>query len=209
MEAVGKAYNADRGEEINAFILNHELHVDGAIIDTIVDRHSFQQGTPDERHAHIDQWYTQQNKKYPNGEDFGKALASVQVADVKYGISGFPVARGNSVNNQLLIAGQADLNSDGEKAQDKMRISLDRATTLRGLCHTERGYLGLVPWSPRNGDHICVLLGGQVLYVLRPSQIQSQPYEYIGECCAHALMDGEALDWVREGNSQMQEFVLV
>ncbi len=187
-DVIGKSYNADRGEECNASILDYDFYVEGAIIDTVVDRYSYQQGTADDKQTQLNHWSTQQDHKYSNGESFNKALLSVQVADVAYSASALPVTRGNSANNQLLNARQADLTSEEEKAQDKMRLCINYATSFRGRCLTSRGYLGLVPWSARKGDHICVLLGGQVLYVLRSSPDTSGRYQYIGECCVYAMM---------------------
>lgn len=51
--------------------------------------------------------------------------------------------------------------------------------------------IGLVPDTAQIGDQIYLLLGGQVLYVLRPFE---RHHRLVGECYIHGLTDGEALE---------------
>ncbi|KAK8012010.1 hypothetical protein PG989_000270 [Apiospora arundinis] len=63
----------------------------------------------------------------------------------------------------------------------------------RRFCVTSNGYFGLMPATVSDGDLVCVLLGGEVPYVLRPttgSQAE-QYYELVGECYIHGIMDGK------------------
>ena len=50
--------------------------------------------------------------------------------------------------------------------------------------------MGLAPAEARVGDKICILLWGQVPYVVRE---QDDHYVLIGECYVHSIMKGEAL----------------
>jgi hypothetical protein len=75
-------------------------------------------------------------------------------------------------------------------------------TMKRTFAVTQAGYIGLVPSYAEVGDEIWVLVGGQVLYVLRETdrtKIQSKTkiYEFLGEAYMHGLMDGEAEDLKR------------
>ena len=49
--------------------------------------------------------------------------------------------------------------------------------------------MGIVPAATSLGDLVCILFGGQVLYVLRSTG--QDLYEFMGECYIHGLMDGE------------------
>jgi hypothetical protein len=46
---------------------------------------------------------------------------------------------------------------------------------------TEEGYIGLAPNIAQKGDIVCVLLGGEVPFVLRP--LKDGYYKLIGEWC--------------------------
>ena len=66
----------------------------------------------------------------------------------------------------------------------------------------EHGLIGLCPDTARVGDVVCILLGGEVPYVLRPFGgepvkkaegnliIASQHFELVGEAYVHGVMDG-------------------
>jgi hypothetical protein len=203
----GRAYNATRNETVQASIHGHQLHIKGAIVDTIVDRLSYQ-APPPERRDIFRHWRAVAFHRSLNDDDFMAAIERVQVADIQYDTLGQPTSRGNSLNNDLLNKRQADLTEEEEIEQKRMRLALTNTSTFRGLCYSERGYVGVVPWSARPGDYICLLLGGQVLYVLRLLEGSLNKYHYIGECYVHTLMDGEALDWVRGGNSPIEKFIL-
>ncbi|KAN0091804.1 hypothetical protein V8E51_017651 [Hyaloscypha variabilis] len=58
----------------------------------------------------------------------------------------------------------------------------------RKLFTTVQGYMGLAPSTAREGDLVCVLLGGDVPFILRPSKSN---YSLIGESYVHGIMDGE------------------
>lgn len=60
------------------------------------------------------------------------------------------------------------------------------------LCHTAKGYAGLVPGNARAGDKIYLLRGGAVPFVLRAGRVPGQ-YWLVGECYIHGIMYGEAL----------------
>jgi hypothetical protein len=49
-------------------------------------------------------------------------------------------------------------------------------------------------------DEVFVLFGGQVLYVLRPTE---DHYLLVGECYINGLMDGRALNLLDDGTAQL------
>jgi len=57
------------------------------------------------------------------------------------------------------------------------------------------------------GENISVFFGGQLLYTLR-KQTESR-HEFLDECYAHGLMDGEAFDVAGQYIERVEEFVLV
>ena len=59
---------------------------------------------------------------------------------------------------------------------------------------TTRGYVGLGQEGFRSGDVVCILLGGEVPYLLRQSASPHMGYfNLLSECYVHGIMDGEAM----------------
>jgi hypothetical protein len=65
---------------------------------------------------------------------------------------------------------------------------------------TKKGYMSIVPPGTTEGDMVCLLMGAQVPFILRPLQIsdidrssKEQSYALVGECYVHGMMDGEGL----------------
>lgn len=71
------------------------------------------------------------------------------------------------------------------------KLAVFEATYGCRLIYTEAGLMGLAPAAATIGDKLCVLFGGQVLYVIRARE--DGRHEFIGECYVHGLMVGEAL----------------
>ena len=75
-----------------------------------------------------------------------------------------------------------------------------------------KGYIGLAPQETAQEMIICVLEGGAVPYVLWPTpdvHDGSPCYQFIGEAYVHGLMDGEAIQNLREVDGARQEICLV
>ena len=67
------------------------------------------------------------------------------------------------------------------------------ATVDRRLFATNRGYIGLGPPEMEKGDHVYILSGGNVPYILRPvSGPRPRTFELVGDCYLHGVMYGEA-----------------
>ena len=78
-------------------------------------------------------------------------------------------------------------------------------TLHRRLMISEKGYIGLVPIDCRSGDRICVLSGCSIPVILR----QKGDYHIlIGECYVHGIMDGQAIQQLREGKYIVENFKL-
>lgn len=50
------------------------------------------------------------------------------------------------------------------------------------------GLLGLGPKGLQHGDHVCIPVGGDMPWLVRP--LDSGFYEFVGECYVHGIMDG-------------------
>ena len=67
------------------------------------------------------------------------------------------------------------------------------ANTGRRLFATNRGYIGLGPSEMQEGDHVYIISGGNIPYILRPvSGKRPQTFELVGGCYLHGVMYGEA-----------------
>jgi hypothetical protein len=86
------------------------------------------------------------------------------------------------------------LSSDGEVAMAFWQ-AMSAMCTGRAFAVTESGYYGLVPGITRPGDQVCVLMGLDVPFVLRPTS--ERRFRLLGEAHVQWLMNGEALEMVR------------
>lgn len=78
---------------------------------------------------------------------------------------------------------------------DTHRFLATTEELCKGRCFfvTEGGLMGLGPRIMSAGDKVCIMLGSQVPFVLRPLPLKQQ-YRLCGESYVHGIMDGEALD---------------
>jgi hypothetical protein len=60
----------------------------------------------------------------------------------------------------------------------------------------------------RVGDHVVVLNGGRVPYVLRPLSGDGREYAFMGECYVYDIMQGEIRHMLGQDGVQEKEFVL-
>lgn len=71
--------------------------------------------------------------------------------------------------------------------------SMAKWSTVRRFCFTSNGRLGQLAPGSEPGDCICVLGGGEVPLVIRPTSGDGKGmYKLIGECYLDGIMDGEA-----------------
>jgi hypothetical protein len=78
----------------------------------------------------------------------------------------------------------------------------------RRIFQTNKGYVGSGPACMRVGDHVVVLNGGRVPYVLRPISGDGREYAFMGECYVYDIMQGEIGHMLGQDGVQEQEFVL-
>lgn len=90
------------------------------------------------------------------------------------------------------------------KTYQSVRIAFQRATTNRKFGLTSEGYFGLFPGHACQGDFVCVFLGCQVPFVLRP--VEDRKFRLVGECYVHGIMRGEAME---SETIPQREFVII
>lgn len=70
---------------------------------------------------------------------------------------------------------------------------------------TTRGYLGLGQEGFQTGDMVCILLGGEVPYLLRQT-VHNGTAQLLSECYVHGIMDGEAMNDL--SNDHLETFMI-
>ncbi|KIW45228.1 uncharacterized protein PV06_03630 [Exophiala oligosperma] len=80
------------------------------------------------------------------------------------------------------------------------------ASKNRKFARTDSGYYVLGPEVMEETDIICVLFGGKMPFCLRP---WNSHYLLVGECYVHGLMDGEAMEMLRQGLIPQETFEIV
>jgi hypothetical protein len=68
--------------------------------------------------------------------------------------------------------------------------------------------MGLVPEATRVGDSVAILLGGQMLYILRHSGAEAGRFRLVSEGYIHIMMDGEAMELVESNECSIKKIVM-
>ncbi len=135
---------------------------------------------------------------YPTGETILDAFLKTVVADMSD--SSQNAQRGGKacleVDKCCFIAG--DFEREGEY--------VFRYIQCRCLAYSVKGYMALASHQAREGDHLCALFGGSLLYVLRP---KGDKFLLVGECYVHGLMDGEAIQFLKNGESVIKAISII
>jgi len=82
-------------------------------------------------------------------------------------------------------------------------IAASRVCDDRRLFLFNKDYIGLGPNVMQPGDQLCILFGGQQLYILRP---RGDSHQLVGECFVQGLMWGEGLEAYENGLQEAQAF---
>ncbi|OIW25644.1 HET-domain-containing protein [Coniochaeta ligniaria NRRL 30616] len=83
--------------------------------------------------------------------------------------------------------------------------NLNGVVPHRCFIRTECGKFGYGPMATRAGDHIVILFGGNLCFVLRP---KGPHYELVGDAYIQGVMNGELVREQLHGGSVEREFVL-
>lgn len=137
---------------------------------------------------------TSPNDPYFNKQTLMEAYNHTLVADIgrQDMADDSMLSRGFAVDWDLVDKGVADMTPKERQKQSWMLLDVKMMTFVRRLFRTKDGYMGLGPAAAQIGDKVCVLLGGQLLYVLRDRE--NSRFEFVGECYVHGMMDGQACE---------------
>ena len=86
-----------------------------------------------------------------------------------------------------------------------------RENVIHKMFVTDSGRLGLYGEHAKEGDQVCVLFGGDVPYILRPSPVSSTECQYtlVEPCYLDGVMEGELIEKIKTGELEEKVFALV
>jgi len=146
------------------------------------------------------------DKSYNCGESLLQAFNRTLLADIgRKWIHSDQLQRNCAVEWDLIDSTPSELTLVDQKRRMRMLIDVKQTTFGRRLFQTDGGLIGLGAADTAAGDRVCVLFGGQVLYLLRPKIIDVE-HEFIGECYVHGMTDGEG---VTDERLPGREFIIV
>ncbi|KAK0944920.1 hypothetical protein LTR29_003511 [Friedmanniomyces endolithicus] len=151
----------------------------------------------------------QSQHKYRLGGTYAEAIQRTIVLDLVYNDLGRPVRRGGLYDFTLRHKPRAECTPVELRAQLDGRLASIRASSCRDIGLSEKLFLVMSPNTAMVGDTIWALTGGQALYVLRPVDVKSRKYIFIGECYAHGLMDGEVVKMLQRGEVRLEDIILM
>ena len=198
VQSSNTAYNACGPHRThNARIEGSQLILDGSRIDQIKtltaswEENVFSTG-------HVRSWALNPPHAFriPTGQTLDSAFRTTVLADM----NPLTQTRGHIVDWELLETSNDTLSPSQSARKNEMNVALKSAAGCRRFCWTTGGRMGIFPAATRVGDLVCVLFGGQVLYVLRGAD--HNHFEFVGECYIHGLMDGEAF---KQGDTHVAE----
>jgi hypothetical protein len=135
--------------------------------------------------------YDRAKYMYPTGESMATAWTATLTAG----------RLANATNSKRELAA-----SRSPKYQRSLSVA-QRSCYGRRQFFTENGYMGIGPAAMREGDLVCVLWGGCVPYILRPTDTDNT-YKLVGESYVHGIMNGEAINFWRQGRIAKNHFML-
>jgi hypothetical protein len=154
---------------------------------------------------------------YPTGEKLLRAFSLTMVVDATLNkepacndpqhdrdFALYRFERGRAFNEMGKDPRTLFLNISGGDAE-RYGAAAANATIGRSFCTTEAGWMGICPPTAREGDLVCLLFGGKVLYTIRRERQYST---FLGECYVHGRMDGSALKDQLETLAPAEAFTL-
>lgn len=176
----------------------------------------------DTSHIVKDIWYQIRSRGEEHGhseeqdlEEFCKVFhLNDHFANDKWSREGYPTTQEQKANcfayfevNKINLADAQHLKktlSDGN-AKDFWPDVLHHCRKRRFIV-TEKGNIGLAPAISEIGDKVCIFLGGQVPFLLRPGRDE---HRLCGECFVRGLMDGQAIKMWDSWKLEKETFKLI
>ncbi|RYO67586.1 hypothetical protein AA0113_g4446 [Alternaria arborescens] len=205
---IKNAYNASGTSGGHCYIDGSHLCLQGSVLDRIIRVSSVCEWNLAARGLDLERSWIPENagKLYFTRETLMEAFNHAIIADI--GRRNFQneseLSRGFAIDWDLVGQDRTYLTVEERRRQSWMLIDTKMATFGRRLFETSRGFIGLGPAAAQIDDEICLLLGGQVCYVLRTRK--DGHHEFIGECYVHGMMDGQACE---DESFSIRDIVLV
>jgi hypothetical protein len=182
-----KVYRASGSLNGRCYIDGAQLCVQGSILDRIIEVSCVCEWNLATRGLDTERDWIPENASEPyfTGETLMEAFNHTIVADIGS-------RRGYAIDWECVGQDPQEITAEGRQRQSAMLVVTKMMTFGRRLFKTARGFIGLGPAAAQIDDQVSVLLGGQVLYVLRKQN--DRHHEFIGECYVHGMMDGQACE---------------
>jgi hypothetical protein len=128
-------------------------------------------------------------KTYPTGEPVKEALWRTLCWNLDEVYGPLSIETGDSFEEWYhILTTAATVEENRERMRTTQNSFESKITAKSPLCTTARGYLAAVPDITEVGDYIVVFAGGNVPFVLRPTEDR---YRLVGSCYVHGIMNGE------------------
>lgn len=211
---IEKLYAADRNETPDINFRSSKLIVKGFAFDRIACRrflgvHEMLKADPEKLERWVKDFDAAFPKPYPTSQSTLAATLYTMAAGIHYDARGW-VRRWSPENLETMyldkILGPASTKDDDVTRSIRLHIGFN--ITYWGMAWTAKGYIGLIPKYASIGDKVCVLYGGQMLYVLRQDRFNPSLHEMIGESYFHGLVDGEAFEFLKNGTAKEEMFLI-
>ncbi|KAF2028166.1 hypothetical protein EK21DRAFT_70251 [Setomelanomma holmii] len=133
------------------------------------------------------------SKRYFTGQSWSNAFQKTMIGD--FIMEEFPVARADDIYLELetLLEGQGRYSPNSELWESVCGMVPNHVFFV-----TQSGYISIGPPDTQPGDEVWVLYGGQVPFILRPTDQSDESNEanlfrLVGDAYVHGIMDGEAV----------------
>ena len=131
------------------------------------------------------------NHRYEDPKDLSEALYMTPYAGVSLNVTRLQTLEEPEIEFLAQIYHET-VEEDPEKTQWKLQI-IKYASAMhaddRRAFSSRKGFLGLGPKLAQPDDVICIFMGGQTPYIIRPGE--DGKYRLIGDAYVHGIMDGE------------------
>ena len=97
------------------------------------------------------------------------------------------------------------VDSETEAAASGFGVAANLVSMYRNIGVTRKGFVACVPNHAQEDDHVCVLLGGRIPFLLRDAG--AGKFNLLGDCYVHGIMKGEAVYGVAD--EDMADIILV
>lgn len=165
------------------------------------------------RIANADSKYEQMLSSYPTGEDFLTAFRLTMMADTTSNKELARMDPGSEADFAAYVHYSPFLSTLSKDDRQRL-LSISPQGNVRRYLHavktasharcvfiTRLGFIGLCPRYTKLEDRVCILLGGDIPYILRQEE---ESMRFVEACYAYGLMNGNAIETGRRHHYPME-----